>query len=261
MLSRLYKDIVRAPEQATVARTQWVFMALTLTTLWFNPYVIYALCLGWFLGWFGGIMVAHRWYTHKYFTVKYKITEIVFHVIYNLTLIGSIVSYKYQHGLHHRYNEDVAGDPHTPLRTGFWKTTFGVYGAIWKHDKKLWLKLLRENALGRWFHEHYYTVPIVLGLVLLYVNVWYLLTFVSAVTISWQIIQLKIATLHWKIPGATKNFTCGGYNIWWLKPLLMGDESHNNHHYDGSKANANFCKDWKEFDPSYYVGRCLERLC
>lgn len=256
-----YKDILKAPEQAFVAKTQWVFLFITVTTLWFNPYAFMALLLGWFLGWFGGIMVAHRWYTHKYFKIKYKFSEIVFHVIYNLTLIGSIISYKYQHGLHHRYNENVESDPHTPLRTGFWKTTFGVYGNTWKHDKKFWLKLLRENTIGRWFHEYYYLVPMLTVLSLLLIDVWYMLTFISAVSISWQLIQLKIATLHWKVPGASKNFDCGGYNVWWLKPILLGDEIHNNHHYDGSRADVNFFKKLKEFDPSYYVGRLLEKIC
>lgn len=255
------KNLIRAPEQSTVAKTQWIFMLITVTTMWFNPYIFYAIIIGWFLSWFGGIMVAHRWYTHRYFKVKYKLTELTFHIIYNLTLIGSIVSYKYQHGLHHRYNEDVTGDPHTPLRTGFWKTTFGIYGSIWKHDKKLWLKLLRESTLSRWFHEYYYLVPIIIGLTLISIDVWYFITYISSVTLSWQFIQLKIATLHWKVPGASKNFKCGGYNIWWLKPILLGDENHNNHHYNGSYANTNLLNTWKEFDLSYYAGKYLERLC
>jgi fatty-acid desaturase len=261
MFNKLYKTLIRAPEQETVAYTQWIFASITLTTIWFNPYVFSVVLFGWLLGWFGGIMVAHRWYTHKYFTVKFKLTEIIFHVIYNLTLIGSIISYKYQHGLHHKHNENVDSDPHTPLRTGFWKTTGGVYGAVWSHDKKFWLKLLRENTLGRWFHEHYYLIPFTLMVILFLIDPWYLLTFISAVTFSWQLIQLKIATLHWKVPCAKKNFNCGGYNIWWLKPLLLGDEMHNNHHYDGSKKNMNFFARVQEFDPSYYVGRALEKIC
>ena len=251
---------LKAPSQKIVVGIQWIFVLLFVFYLFFfdiNPWIIF---VGWFLGWFGGIIIPHRWYSHNYFVINKNYIKILFHTIYNLTLIGSIISYKYQHALHHKFNDDVNADPHTPFRTGFWNTTFGLYDNVWKHDRKLWIRLLRECKISKWFHENYFLIPILLIITLGLIDIELLLFYTASVTISWQLIQLKIATLHWKVWGAYKNYDCGGYNIWWLKPILMGDEMHNNHHYS-SKPNKNYKNNWKEFDPSFYVCKFLNKIC
>jgi len=57
-----------------------------------------------------------------------------------------------------------------------------------------------------------------------------------------------VGELKYSSPAAPK---CDARNVWWLTPIMLGANWHNNHHAQSNTARAGF--EWYEIDPIYYV--------
>ena len=79
--------------------------------------------------------------------------------------------------------------------------------------------------------------------------------------VSWNGMQLVNSATH--MIGERKydvagSLNCEAHNIWWLWPLLLGENNHNNHHAFPHCARQGF--EWWEIDPIYYLLKVLEVL-
>jgi stearoyl-CoA desaturase (delta-9 desaturase) len=237
-----------------------ILFFIGLLILPFNVLILYGILLGWLLSVIGANLVAHRWVTHKHFYIKSNLLKHVFLIIYNLNLIGSIIVYASQHILHHRYTGDHEKDPHSPDRQGFLKTHFRFYG---ERNFKISLKYFRKlynTPILRFYHDFYWAPLIVYSLFLiLFFPVGYFYYFlITPLFVTFHLSQAQVTLTHMKIFGSYQNFTDTeqsktSYNNWLLKPFMLGEELHNNHHRYPGRPNQGLSSSIKDYDILYHV--------
>jgi hypothetical protein len=116
-----------------------------------------------------------------------------------------------------------------------------------------------SNPIMNFFHRNYFLIIIAYVLLLALINpILIIFAFAIPAVMQFQTNAILIALVHSprsKIVGGYRNFetTDRSVNIWWLKPLLLGEELHNNHHGMPSSITMNSGRGWKDFDPLYYV--------
>ena len=112
-----------------------------------------------------------------------------------------------------------------------------------------------KDKTHRFFHNYYYLIHIITGAVLFLFGIEYFLAFlIVPAVVSFHIAQIQVGLLHLKLPGSFRNYSnLESYNIPWLKPLLLGEELHNNHHANPSHVNRGEHYGIKEYDPLYQL--------
>ena len=71
--------------------------------------------------------------------------------------------------------------------------------------------------------------------------------------------KLVVILVHIKVLGTGQNRgEDTSRNLCWLKPIMWGEELHNNHHRLPSEANHNHKKTIFQFDVLYYIGKLIE---
>lgn len=220
--------------------------------------LIHGLVFGW--GWiFWGAIAAwiilnlvvslyiHRIRCHKNFDVSNVVHHIGSFIFSGLNL-GSPSVYVAVHIKHHR-ESGTEDDPHDPYTKGLWNVLFSNWDSSFSPDRK---KLREEFALPytKFYHKHQPKIT------KLFIAVFPILPMLA----FWHTKFVTIV-VHLKSIGYQNYETGeGSKNVWWLKPLLWGEELHNNHHAMWVKPNHNHKNTWKEFDLLYYVGVILQAL-
>jgi len=83
--------------------------------------------------------------------------------------------------------------------------------------------------------------------------------------LTWHAVMLVNSVSHMDIVGSSTPYknnpvqvgeTCVARNIWWLWPIMLGANWHNNHHAYAYSCREGF--EWWEIDPLYYFVRLLE---
>lgn len=212
----------------------------------------------------------HRYYSHQSYQTSRWLQFI-------LTLIGTSagqqgpLSWATSHITHHQH-ADTRGDPHSPVLTS------GLYAHIgWLMQKdalptndklvKPFLKFPEIVFLDRY---HYLgTTGLIISLALLgtFLSTHHPELGTSALQlVSWGFILSTLLILH----GAClvnsvahlygyRRFrtTDNSHNVWWLFPLTLGDNWHNNHHH--TPRSASFSYAWWEVDIIYLCILLLEK--
>jgi len=161
--------------------------------------------------------------------------------------------------VHHKYS-DQEGDPHSPLRKGFWWSHVG-WILVPDYEKTQYDRIadMAKYPELRWLNRHYLVPPIGLAVALFLMGglpwlVWG--SFVST-TVLWHATFTITSLAHvfgsrrYDTPDASRN------NVW-LALLTMGEGWHNNHHRYMNSVRQGFF--WWEIDASYCVLKVLERL-
>lgn len=186
----------------------------------------------------------HRIYIHRHFEVTNKIHKIGLMLFSSLNL-GPPAQYASIHVNHH-INSGNARDPHDPYRLGFIKTIFSLYDNKFTSDYRTKERFYNDSKL-KFFQKNY-----------LYIVIASLIFMPSNIMFAHWSSKLVIGAVHLKEIGygnGSKSDT--SRNVWWLKPILWGEEMHNNHHVYPSRANHNVKQNWKEFDLLYHIGRFI----
>lgn len=183
----------------------------------------------------------HRIRCHNNFKVSNNIHKIGSFIFSGLNL-GAPDVYVGVHIKHHRESGND-NDPHDPYKRGFWNILTSNFDEKFLPDRKTLKK--QWQLYGKYYFKHHEKIT----------NLFIILVPVLPMLAFWHSKFVLIVT-HIKNLGY-KNYHLEGdtsENIWWLKPLLWGEELHNNHHAKWVQPNHNHNKTLKEFDLLYFIG-------
>lgn len=246
------------PTHTRVKLLQWSLHLAIIPAIYFSAwqYWVITLITFWCMHGFGSGIGTHRYYVHGTFETN-KFWELVFSFFFTISCTGSTIGYTLMHLKHHKYS-DKEEDPHNP-KGNFWKTWMGMYD-----EKKLTFApkvfvRLMQNPIMRFFHKNYFGIIAAYVLVLALINPM-LIIYMWAIPalMQFHINGILIALVHdprvEKIGGYKDHSTNDdSYNLWWLKPITLGEELHNNHHAKPASPTMNRGAGWRDFDPLFYV--------
>lgn len=213
---------------------------------------------------------------HRYFSHGSYETSRLFQFF--LALVGSTagqkgpLSWATSHIRHHRYS-DQPGDPHSPVTGGVFHAYFGWLLArdALPTDEKLmeaWAAYPEILFLNR--HHYLGSLGLMAGLYGLgeYLGAHHPELGASGLQLlAWGFVLSTLLILHGACLVNTithlagyRRFDTGDHsgNVWWLLPVLWGENWHNNHHQYPVSARTGVV--WWEFDPVHGVICFLERL-
>ena len=226
----------------------------------------------WFLQSCGGFLSFHRFFAHRGFDTS-RWFAFVLGVVGATCGQGGLLYWAGTHRHHHKVC-DVVGDPHSPLEwgdglprilqflyaQGGWMLVRGTEPAeLWWSSVRDWSRYPELRVL----HEVTPTLFLSAGAAIFYFHglVGFAYAFALPTMVSWNGMQLVNSATH--MIGERKydvagSLNCEAHNIWWLWPLLLGENNHNNHHAFPHCARQGF--EWWEIDPIYYLLKLLEVL-
>jgi stearoyl-CoA desaturase (delta-9 desaturase) len=151
----------------------------------------------------------------------------------------------------------LAGDVHSPVRSGFWHAHFGWF--FTKRHLPTDLGAVRDFAKYPellWLDRHPYLPAVLAGFL-----VW-LLAGGSGLVVGffWSTVALWHATFSINSlahMAGRRRYVTGDHsrNNWWVALVTFGEGWHNNHHHYHSAARQGFY--WYEIDFSFYVLKAL----
>lgn len=197
----------------------------------------------------GHSIFAHRHFAHNCYKFSNKV--VIFLNLCFLTLnMGSTISYAGLHMAHHKYSGNDK-DPHDYLHLGLFRTFFGIWNTDTFKIDPITTPRFFKKSYAKFFHRHYF--KFVLPLSVLFAPI-------TAMTIIWKAFSVIVTHLDIGDTSLRPTKTDTSNNCWWIKPIMWGDESHSNHHRNGSADNLNFEKNWKQFDFLFYISKGLEKI-
>lgn len=204
---------------------------------------ILMILLGYFLYSGIGLMMLHRYYTHKSFEFKNKYVKWLF-TWFALTLgRGSIIGWVHVHREHHAFS-DTPKDPHYPNlrpRSIFFPTIKHCGANI---NKKIIRDLFNRTQLRI---NNYYVLIIVSWILLLGLIDPWLLYFGWCVPVLVSHIMINaFVYLGHRFGYVTYDCRDDSKNLWIFGYFLWGEGWHNNHHKHA--RNWNFGEKWWEID-------------
>ncbi|HVK72333.1 MAG TPA: acyl-CoA desaturase [Kofleriaceae bacterium] len=199
----------------------------------------------------------HRYFAHRTYKTS-RGFQLVLAVLGGTAMQQGALWWASWHRRHHKY-ADQPGDPHSPLRDGFWYAHVG-----WIFDDKGSPDLSNVKDLStfrelRWLDRHHY-VPVAAYALLCFVIaglpgvVWGFA--VSSVVLAHATFAINSLAHRW----GSRRFDTpdGSRNNAVLALPTFGEGWHNNHHRYMASARQGFR--WYEVDLTYYSLRFLARL-
>lgn len=243
------------PTNNKIRYIQWSLHLAIIPAVIYGTPLLWALSLVmfWLIHGIGSGIGAHRYFTHGTFKTN-KFWEVIMSFFFTLSCTGSVIGYILMHQKHHS-NSDNEKDPHNPNENGFIRTWLGLYNENnLQFSPKRYAQLM-NNKLMNFFHSYYLLILVVYNVLLFVINP-LLNIFLFAIPAIGQFHanSMLIVLAHTRGFGY-RNFNNNdeSSNVWYLKPLLLGEELHNNHHYKPSSITTNLTGRWFEFDPLYYI--------
>lgn len=243
------------PTNNKIRYTQWFLHFALIPAFIFGSlgWWIASLCMFWLIHGIGSGIGAHRYFTHRTFKTN-KFWEIIMSFFFTLSCTGSVIGYVLMHQKHHA-NSDNEKDPHSPTENGLLKTWIGLYDEKNLQFSPKRYKQLMQNKIMNFFHSYYFLLLILFNIILFLINpMLNIFLFAIPAIMQFHANAMLIVLAH--IDGfGYRNFDVKdkSNNVWYLKPLLLGEELHNNHHYKPSSVTMNMTNKWYEFDPLYYI--------
>ncbi|MGD9763255.1 MAG: acyl-CoA desaturase [Candidatus Binatia bacterium] len=200
----------------------------------------------------------HRYFAHRSYRTG-RVFQCALALLGTLALQKGVLWWAANHRVHHKYS-DQEGDPHSPLRKGFWWSHVG-WILVPDYEKTQYDRIadMAKYPELRWLNRHYLVPPIGLAVALFLMGglPWLVWGFFVSTTVLWHATFTINSLAHvfgsrrYDTPDASRN------NVW-LALLTMGEGWHNNHHRYMNSVRQGFF--WWEIDASYCVLKVLERL-
>jgi stearoyl-CoA desaturase (delta-9 desaturase) len=200
----------------------------------------------------------HRYFSHRSFKTS-RVFQFVMALAGSITCHKGVLWWAGVHRLHHRHT-DREGDPHSPVRRGFW----------WGHARWVLCRRYDETRFDvvkdlakypelRWINDWHLIPNIAFAAFLLWYGGFSVLVwgyFVSA-TLAYHVVFCinSVTHLYGSRRYATKD---SSRNVPLLGLLGFGEGWHNNHHYRPNTANLGWF--WWEVDIGYYSLKVLSWL-
>lgn len=250
------------PTHTKVKTLQWLLHLSIIPAIYFSTvgYWLIAILVFWLVHGLGSGIGAHRYYTHRTFKTN-RFWEVLMNFFFTISTTGSVIGYVLMHLKHHAHS-DKENDPHSP-KAGFWKTWWGMYDEQkLTFGHKIYMRLMKDPILS-FFHNYYFAIILSYVIVLALINpLLVIYAYAIPAILQFQVNAILIVLVHSDVApklGGYRNANTNddSYNIWWLKPITLGEELHNNHHGRPAAATMSYNSSWKEFDPLYYVIKYL----
>mmetsp|Transcript_41586 Transcript_41586/g.81574 ORF Transcript_41586/g.81574 Transcript_41586/m.81574 type:complete len:312 (+) Transcript_41586:42-977(+) len=230
-----------------------------------QPQYLWISFLMWYVHMVGTLAGYHRYFSHRSYKAGRKMTFFIA-CLGILGGQGGPLFWSCQHRYHHRQCETVH-DTHSPKRfvKKYGPVLGGMLGFLWAQGAYLtkgvpqhpamvkdWLKFPEIVSLEKFSAVVYYS-----QYALLYMFGGFPLAVygVALPTImSFNSVQLVNSAAHlWgkEIYTSSDTADCHAGNMWWLTPIMLGANWHNNHHAQPNTARAGF--EWWQIDPMYYT--------
>ncbi len=200
---------------------------------------------------------------HRYFAHRSYRTSRAFQ--FTLALLGTLAVQKGvlwwagNHRIHHKYS-DQEGDPHSPVRRGFWWAHLGwILSADYNQTPFDRIPDMAKYPELRWLNRYYLVPPVALATALFLIGglPWLVWGFFVSTTVLWHSTFTINSLAH--VYGSRRYDTDDtSRNNFWLALLTMGEGWHNNHHRYMNSVRQGFF--WWEVDASYYILRGLAAL-
>lgn len=203
----------------------------------------------------------HRSSAHKSVSFHWLVEFIMQAILWLITGINRQV-WGAVHLCHHAF-ADKAGDPHSPLISGFWAVQFGnlfLYRKAAKDPKVLWYG---RNIKLSWAERTIFKSPF-LGLFIGIAAACYIFGFWPGLIISashalFYLFLLNNLVNGWCHVRGYKNFRDAlAYNNRFIAMITVGEGLHNNHHFRPGSAKLSVRK--SEFDIGWVFIRVLISL-
>jgi stearoyl-CoA desaturase (delta-9 desaturase) len=168
---------------------------------------------------------------------------------------GSAITWGTSHYLHHA-QPDTEIDPHSPTVHGY-KILLGFYNTdtIMKNYRKIFpaLRHIATDKFIIWTHNYYYLIILSYFAGTFFVAGFKGLLFFGLAPSGLSYLSILLINFfnHGQHGYRTYETLDKSKNVWWLLPLVFGENWHNNHHRFPS-AKSNQVK-WWEFDPIGYL--------
>ncbi len=201
----------------------------------------------------------HRYFAHRSYKTS-RAWQLVLAVLGATAMQNGPIWWASVHRRHHK-DSDGPGDPHSPLRRGFWYAHVGwVFDCSVPRprDESNVTDLMRYPEL-RWINRHDWVPLFAYALACLAVGgvsgfVWVFVASTLAVFHGTMLINSLGHLWGWRRYATTD----GSRNNPLLAALTFGEGWHNNHHFYMSSARQGFF--WWEIDLSYYTLKLLSWL-
>lgn len=200
----------------------------------------------------------HRYFSHRSYRTS-RLFQLVLAFFAQTSFQKGVLWWAAHHRVHHKLS-DQAGDPHSMMREGFWRSHIG-----WILDPRNDGTDLRKiSDLARfpelvWLNAWWWVPPAIWALASYLLGGPFGLLWATGVStiLVWHGTFTINSITHWmgKARYASGDFS---KNSFWLALLTMGEGWHNNHHYYQRSTNQGFF--WWEIDPTYYLLRLLQAL-
>ena len=201
----------------------------------------------------------HRYFAHRSFKTSRAFQFVLAVLGQTCTQMGALW-WASKHRAHHKHS-DEPGDPHSPLRGGFWWSHMGWFLAGDEETDVAVISDLTAYPELVWLNRRSVALlpPLALALSCWAIGGFHALVwgfFVSTVLLWHCTFTINsLAHMIGRRPYATAD---GSRNNWVLALVTMGEGWHNNHHHCQSSTALGFL--WWEIDPTYYVLRILAAL-
>jgi fatty-acid desaturase len=225
------------------------------STWWLAAYAVHFVIFGFGIG-FG----IHRTIIHRSVNA-FDWARRLAALVGGLANQGSAITWGSSHYLHHAY-PDTEKDPHAPGAFG-WKILLGFYNTenIMKEYRRIFpaIKHIAKDKSMVFLHNYYYLFQIgffALGYLIAGLPG---LLFLGIIPSGLSFFGIIMTNYFNHGNHGYRNFENKdeSNNLWWLLPLTLGENWHNNHHkYPASATNR---VKWWEFDPSYLFCLLLSR--
>ena len=243
------------PTHTKVKLTQWICHLAIIPAIMYGSWPLWIACFVMCLlvHGLGSGIGAHRYFTHHSFKTN-KFWEFVMAFFFTIACSGSLLGYILIHEKHHS-RPDREGDPHNPNENGFVKTWLGFFNKQNLNFSPRRYKQLFDKPIFKFFHKYYFLIISIYALGLFAINPLFPLFFLCLPSVYQFHANSALIVLTHSGNLGSRNFETNddSRNIWWLKPLLLGEELHNNHHRYPANVTMRATNSWKEFDPLYYI--------
>ncbi len=211
----------------------------------------------------------HRYFSHRSYNIS-RVFQFILAFLGTTTGQKGPLSWATSHMKHH-CSSDKAGDPHSPKLQSI---GYAHLGWLWRQnalptDRKFVQRFQQYPEIV--FLNRFHTIgPVTLICFLALLG--YLLdqSYPELNTsrgqlIAWGFIVPTLLILHGTCLINSVSHYCGSQrfrdgdesrNVWWLFPIALGENWHNNHHHRPSSANTSCV--WWEIDVVYYIICLLE---
>ncbi len=202
--------------------------------------------------------IYHRYFSHRTFRTS-RAAQLMFAILGASAAQRGALWWAANHREHHR-TSDTEGDPHSPLRVGFFRAHAGWFmSSRWLETNYKRIGDFAKYPELVWLNRHDQVVPLALGAMLFILGGFEL--FVWGFVISTTVLFHATASINSLAHlFGSRRYATGdeSRNNVWLALITLGEGWHNNHHQHMGATRQGFY--WWEIDVTFYALKVLSWL-